>query len=72
MRALIVDDSPSAREQARTALEDAMEALGLSFPVIVAQNGLEALKVALGAETMMITAVERGVGLIPSEAPLRG
>jgi CheY-like chemotaxis protein len=54
MRALIVDDSPSAREQARSALEDAMEALGLSFPVVVAQNGVEALKVLASHDVTLL------------------
>lgn len=45
MRALIVDDSNAARETARVALEDAMETLGLDFPVDVAHGGVEALKI---------------------------
>lgn len=45
MRALVVDDSNAARETAKVALEDAMETLGLDFPVEVAAGGVEALKI---------------------------
>lgn len=44
MRALIVDDSPTARAQARSALEDAMAQMGVSWSVEEAQNGVEALR----------------------------
>lgn len=44
MRALIVDDSPAARAQARLALEDVEERLGLSIDVQEAANGVEALR----------------------------
>lgn len=50
MRALIVDDSPTAREQARAALEGAMDALGLMFPVDVAESGVEALRILASTE----------------------
>lgn len=45
MRALIVDDSPTARAQARSALEDAEARLGLAFEVEEAGSGVEALRV---------------------------
>ncbi len=45
MRALIVDDSPTARAQARFALDDATEALGLDVEVDEAEGGVEALRI---------------------------
>jgi len=54
MRALIVDDSPSAREQARAALEDAMGELGLSFQITLAGNGVEALKVLASQDVRLL------------------
>jgi CheY-like chemotaxis protein len=44
MRALIVDDSPTARAQARSALEDAMAQMGVSWNVDEAGSGVEALR----------------------------
>lgn len=45
MRALIVDDSPTARAQARVALEEASTTLGLDIDVDEASGGVEALRV---------------------------
>ncbi len=45
MRALIVDDSPSARAQARAALDEAAFALNLALDVDEADGGVEALRV---------------------------
>lgn len=45
MRALIVDDSPTARAQARLALDDAAVALGLQVDVEEAEGGVEALRI---------------------------
>lgn len=45
MRVLIVDDSPTARAQARIALEDAIEGLDLVVEVEEAAGGVEALRV---------------------------
>ncbi len=44
LAALIVDDSPAARSVARSALEDAADALGLAFDVEEAGSGTEALR----------------------------
>ncbi len=44
MRALIVDDSPTARAQARSALEDAMAQMGVDWSVDEAGSGVEALR----------------------------
>ncbi len=45
MRALIVDDSKSAREVARVSLEAALADLGIEGEVVVAENGMQALKI---------------------------
>lgn len=45
MNALIVDDSPAARAQARVALESVAEALGWDVDVDEAAGGVEALRV---------------------------
>ncbi len=45
MRALIVDDSPTARAQARVALDEAASALGLFLDVDEADGGVEALRI---------------------------
>ncbi|MBI1948065.1 MAG: response regulator [Deltaproteobacteria bacterium] len=55
--ALIVDDSPAARALARSALEAAADALGLSFEVEEAGSGMEALR-ALTAETQALVIVD--------------
>ena len=44
MRALIVDDSRTARDQARAALEDVADALGVTFEIEEASGGVEALR----------------------------
>ena len=44
MRALIVDDSPTARALARVALEEAADSLGLTLDVDEADGGVEALR----------------------------
>jgi two-component system chemotaxis response regulator CheY len=44
MRALIVDDSAAARELARVVVEDALEGLSLSMPVVVVDGGVSALR----------------------------
>jgi two-component system, chemotaxis family, chemotaxis protein CheY len=54
VRALIVDDSPTARQQALAALEGAMESLGLTFPVDVAESGVEALRILASAEITLL------------------
>lgn len=50
MRALIVDDSPTARAQARSALEDAMATMGVAWDVDEAGSGVEALRVLASAD----------------------
>lgn len=55
--ALIVDDSPAARALARSALEAAADALGLSFEVEEAGSGMEALR-ALTAATQALVIVD--------------
>lgn len=57
MRALIVDDSPTARAQARSAVEDAQARLGLTLEVEEAGNGMEALR-ALASEHIDILIVD--------------
>jgi len=57
MRALIVDDSPTARAQARSALEDAQEKLGLDFSMEEAGNGVEALR-ALASDVIDLLIVD--------------
>jgi CheY-like chemotaxis protein len=52
--ALIVDDSPAARALARAALEDAADALGLSFEVEEAGSGMEALRALAGANLAVV------------------
>lgn len=55
MLALIVDDSPTARAQARVALEEAGEELGLAIDVEEAAGGVEALRVlATGDVTLLV------------------
>lgn len=48
MRALIVDDSPAARAQARAALEDVQDRLGIVMEVEEATCGVEALRCLTG------------------------
>jgi two-component system chemotaxis response regulator CheY len=50
MLALIVDDSPTARAQARIALDDAASALGLALDVEEANGGVEALRILATCE----------------------
>lgn len=57
LKALIVDDSPAARAQARVALDDAQEALGLDLAVDEAGSGLEAIRV-LASETISLLVVD--------------
>jgi CheY-like chemotaxis protein len=57
MRALIVDDSPTARAQARSALEDAQGRLGLALDVEEAGSGLEALR-ALASDAIDLLIVD--------------
>jgi CheY-like chemotaxis protein len=57
MRALIVDDSPAARAQARSALEDALETLGLEMDVDEAGSGVEALR-ALASHDVDVLVVD--------------
>lgn len=57
MRALIVDDSPTARAQARSALEDAQATLGLTLEVEEAGNGVEALR-ALASDVVDVLIVD--------------
>jgi two-component system chemotaxis response regulator CheY len=45
LRALIVDDSPAAREVAEASLEAAADSAGLSFEILKAEGGMAALKV---------------------------
>lgn len=54
MRALIVDDSPAARELGLLSLEAALEELGLPLPVHVAENGSAALKVIAGGDVNLL------------------
>lgn len=55
--ALIVDDSPAARALARSALEAAADALGVSFEVEEAGSGVEALR-ALASSSPMVVIVD--------------
>lgn len=48
--ALIVDDSPTARSQARSALEDAMAAMRVAWTIDEAGNGVEALRILASAD----------------------
>lgn len=57
LQALIVDDSPAARALARSALEGAAEALGMSFDVEEAGSGMEALR-ALTVATQAVVIVD--------------
>jgi two-component system chemotaxis response regulator CheY len=57
MRALIVDDSATARQQARYALEDALETLGVDVDIVEAQNGVEALRL-LASDDMALLVVD--------------
>jgi CheY-like chemotaxis protein len=57
MRALIVDDSPTARAQARSALEDALETLGIHMDVDEAGSGVEALR-ALASNPIDVLVVD--------------
>lgn len=57
MRALIVDDSPTARAQARSALDDALEQLALACDVDEAGSGVEALRV-LASENVDVLVVD--------------
>ncbi len=50
MLALIVDDSPTARAQARIALDDAASALGIALDVEEANGGVEALRILATCE----------------------
>lgn len=43
MRALVVDDSPAARAQALSCLEDALDALGADAEVLEADGGVAAM-----------------------------
>jgi CheY-like chemotaxis protein len=45
MRALIVDDSPTARTQARVALDEASSLLPFALEVDEAEGGVEALRI---------------------------
>jgi CheY-like chemotaxis protein len=57
MRALIVDDSPTARAQARSALDEALEKLALDCDVDEAGSGVEALRV-LASEHVELLVVD--------------
>ncbi len=50
MRALIVDDSPTARTQARVALDEVTSLLPLPLDVDEAEGGVEALRVLATAD----------------------
>jgi len=52
MRALIVDDSPSARAQARAALDEAVASLDVD--VLEADGGVEALRVLASGDIDML------------------
>lgn len=54
MRALIVDDSPAARELGLVSLEAALEELGVDLPVEVAENGAQALRVITGGDVQVL------------------
>lgn len=54
MRALIVDDSPAARELGMLTLEAAFEDIGLTLPVQVAENGAAALKVIANGDVSVL------------------
>lgn len=54
MRALIVDDSPAARELGLLSLEAALQELSLDLPVEVAENGAAALKVIAGGDVAVL------------------
>lgn len=57
LRALIVDDSPGARAQARSALEDALGGLGAQMEVEEASGGVEALR-ALASSSVDVLLVD--------------
>jgi CheY-like chemotaxis protein len=57
MRVLIVDDSPTARAQARAALEDAQPRLGLPMSIDEAGSGVEALR-ALASDVVDVLFVD--------------
>src|ERR1043165_3780920 len=57
MRCLIVDDSPTARAQARAALEDAEAKVGIDFAIEEAGNGVEALR-ALASNAIDVLIVD--------------
>lgn len=54
LRALIVDDSPSARAQARSALEDVMERRGVDWDVDEAGSGVEALRALASSDVELL------------------
>ena len=56
MRALIVDDSPTAREMAAAALEDALDELELEAEVEIAPSGAAALKIVATGEVQLLLA----------------
>ena len=57
MRCLIVDDSPTARAQARAALEDAEAKVGIDFAIEEAGSGVEALR-ALASNVVDVLIVD--------------
>lgn len=57
LRGLVVDDSPAARAQARTALEDAAADLKLTVHIDEAVNGVDALRL-LAQSTVDILLVD--------------
>ena len=54
MHALIVDDSPSARELARVVLEDAFDLHDLEFEIEIVDGGMAALKAIATEEVMLL------------------
>jgi len=54
MRALIVDDSPTARAQARVALDEAATNAGVFFDVDEADGGVEALRVLASCDVDLL------------------
>jgi CheY-like chemotaxis protein len=54
LKSLIVDDSPAARAQARAALDDAQDVLGLRLAVDEVGSGVEALRVLASTDVVLL------------------
>jgi len=54
MRALIVDDSPAARELGLVSLEAALDELGMEMDIDVAENGTQALRAIAAGDVLLL------------------